>query len=45
MRSNRQEMETKEFRAPHEGDPNPEPTPESVAQLREQSKASEDRSE
>jgi hypothetical protein len=37
MRSNRQEMETKEFRAPREGDPNPEPTPESVAQLRAES--------
>jgi hypothetical protein len=35
MRTNRQQMETKEFRAPREtSDDSPEPTPESVAQLR-----------
>jgi hypothetical protein len=35
MRTNRQQMETKEFRAPQrEGEQNPEPTPESIAALR-----------
>jgi hypothetical protein len=44
MRTNRQQMETKEFRAPREDHQSQEPTPESVADLRAE-KARENKAE
>lgn len=43
MRTNRQEMETKEYRAPREPEDNLEPTPEMIAKRRAAKKEQESR--
>lgn len=42
MRTNRQEMETKEYRAPRVPEANVEPTPEMVARKRREAKENRD---